>query len=151
DGKGYFTLNGAEPLGHLEVSIGLISTYARDVLELRGGAGAPAFFRVSDFVTAQLQAALGLLRWAELGVSLPVHLSFGSTEHGTFGAQMIGDVGLHPKFRLLPSRAPVGLALLTSIYLPTGDAEHFFGEGGVSLRPELILDRAFGRSRRIRL
>jgi len=162
DGKGFFTLNASQLLGHLDYSIGLVANYAHDVLELHT---ADASFRVRDLVTADLQATLGLFRWAELGVSLPVHILFGArgpsyvsstspnlSSDLTFGAQMVGDLGFHGKVRLLhPSKFPVGLALLTSLYVPTGDSNHFLGEGNVSLRPELILDKEFGATRRIRL
>src|SRR4051794_21714481 len=64
DGKGYFTVDASQLLGHLDFSVGLTGTWARDVLELHGNG---ASFRVSDLVTAQVQGALGLFKWAELG------------------------------------------------------------------------------------
>src|SRR3954452_21013082 len=81
DSKGYFTVNASQILRHLDFSIGLIGTYAHNVLELHnpnvmGISGSmtnpvtgQSAFRVSDFVTAQVQAAIGLFKWAELGVS----------------------------------------------------------------------------------
>jgi OOP family OmpA-OmpF porin len=162
DSKGYFSVNASQLLGHLDFSIGLVGSYARDVLVLETG---PRSYRVSDLISAQLQAALGLWKWAELGVSLPVHILFGSRGPGylsaaggnynndlTFGAQFVGDIGIHGKVRFLnTSKHKVGLALLTSLYAPSGDAAHFLGEGGVTLRPELILDKEFGSSRRFRM
>jgi outer membrane protein OmpA-like peptidoglycan-associated protein len=164
DSKGYFTVDASQVLGHLDFSVGLIGTYARDVLELHGQDGSS--FRVSDFVTAQVQAALGLFKRAELGVSLPVHILFGSrgptyvspddrnaNNDLTFGGQMIGDLGLHAKVRLLhASTHPLGLALIASYYAPTGDSSRFFGEGGGgSLRPQLVIDRELGPARRVRV
>jgi outer membrane protein OmpA-like peptidoglycan-associated protein len=152
DSKGYFTVNASQLLGHLDFSIGLVGTYAHDVLELHAPA---ADFRVSDLITAQLQGALGLFKWAEIGVSLPVHILFGSRGPGedhTFSAQNVGDLGIHGKVRLLnTSKHPLGLAILTSLYLPTGPSRNLLGEGNVSLRPELILDKEFGRERRFRM
>src|SRR3954464_3030938 len=67
DSKGYFTVNASQILGHLDFSIGLIGTYAHNVLELHnpnvmGISGSmtnpvtgQSAFRVSDFVTAQVQ------------------------------------------------------------------------------------------------
>ena len=163
DSKGYFTLDGSQLLGHLDFSLGLVGTWAHDVLELQGPSSTS--LRVSDLITAQLQAALGLYRWAEIGVSLPVHILFGNRAPAyvdaanannnsdlTFGAQMVGDVGVHAKVRLLdPSRYPLGLALVTSLYLPSGPADRFLGEGNVSLRPTLVLDEELGRQRRVRV
>jgi len=178
DSKGYFTVNASQILGHLDFSIGLIGTYARDVLELHNpgvmGISGPtgmttsgeSVFRVSDFITAQVQGALGLFKWAEIGVSLPVNIMFGSrgpryvspdnsnsNSDLTFGGQMVGDLGIHGKLRLLnTSKYPVGLGVLVSYYAPTGDSKNFLGEGGGgSLRPEIILDKEFGFSRRFRM
>jgi outer membrane protein OmpA-like peptidoglycan-associated protein len=161
DSKGYFTVNASQVLGHLDFSIGLIGSYARNTLQLSGNG---ASFAVSDFVSAQVQAALGLFRWVELGVSLPVHILFGGRGPGyrsmdtnfnndlSFGAQFVGDIGIHPKVRFLnTSKHPVGLALVTSIYAPSGKSTSFLGEGNVSLRPELILDKEFGFFRRFRM
>src|SRR5690349_7418984 len=63
DSKGYFSVDASQVLGHLDFSVGLIGTYARDPLVLQGGDGTS--FRISDFITAQVQAALGLFRRAE--------------------------------------------------------------------------------------
>jgi outer membrane protein OmpA-like peptidoglycan-associated protein len=163
DSKGYFTVNASQPLGHLDFSFGLVGTYAREPLVLRGDAnsaagGSAALFRVSDFVTAQLHGAIGLYNRAELALTLPVHILFGnrgpsyvsSANHNfdsdlTFGAQMIGDLGLHAKVRIL--RRPIGLALLASVYAPTGPSDKFLGDGNFTLHPALILDREFRRVR----
>ncbi|MFI5288810.1 MAG: OmpA family protein [Polyangia bacterium] len=172
DSKGYFTVNASQILGHLDFSIGLIGSYAHDVLELHGGPVTNVRgqvgnmdFRVSNYITAQVQAALGLFKWAEIGISLPIHIMFGTRDPGyvspdsgnndnplSFSGQFIGDLGIHPKVRLLnTSKYPVGLAVITSIYAPTGTSSQFLGEGNWSLRPEIILDKEFGFSRRFRM
>ncbi len=163
DSKGYFTVNASQILGHLDFSIGLIGTYARKTLELENPNGTR--FAVNDFITAQVQGALGLFKWVEIGVSLPIHIMFGGRSPAyrspidtnlnndlSFGAQFVGDLGIHPKVRFLnTSKYPVGLALLTSIYVQTGKSSQFLGEGNVSIRPELILDKEFGFMRRFRM
>jgi outer membrane protein OmpA-like peptidoglycan-associated protein len=162
DSKGYITVNASQILGHLDFSIGLVTTYAHNVLNLEGGNGSS--FAVRDFITPQVQAAVGFFKWVELGVSLPVHIMFGGRSPGfnypanpnlnsdlTFSGQFIGDLGIHPKVRFLnTSKYPVGLALITSIYAPTGDSKKFLGEGQVSFRPEVIVDKEFGRTRRFK-
>ena len=114
---------------------------------------------------AQVQAALGLFKWVEIGVSLPVHIMFGGRSPGykspsngnldndlSFSGQFVGDIGIHPKLRLLnTSKYPVGLAVITSLYVPSGDSQKFLGEGNVSIRPEIIVDKEFGFTRRFRM
>ncbi len=161
DSKGYVTVNASQILGHLDFSLGLVGSYAHDVLHLEGHG---AQLDVEHLLTPQLQFALGLWKWIELGVSLPVHIMFGSRSpkftdadpnHDdalSFSGQFVGDIGLHVKARLLnTSKYPVGLGLLFSLYAPSGDANKFLGEGQVTLRPELIVDKEFGRARRFRM
>ena len=57
----------------------------------------------------------------------------------------LGDVRLLPRFILLdPANAPVGLALVGEVRLPTGDANSFLGDRRVLVAPRLAVDRAFG-------
>jgi len=163
DSKGYVTVNASQILGHLDFSFGLVASYAHDVLNLSQNGNR---FDVEHFLTPQLQGAIGLFKWIELGVSLPVHIMFGSRSPSFkdpagnanfdndlhFSGQNIGDVGFHLKGRLLnTSKYPVGLGLLASIYAPSGDGKKFIGEGQVTIRPELIVDKEFGYSRRFRM
>ena len=75
DSKGYVTVNASQILGHLDFSIGLVGSYARNVMTLAGPGGTR--FGVTDYFTPQLQAAIGFFKWVELGVSLPVHIVAG--------------------------------------------------------------------------
>jgi OOP family OmpA-OmpF porin len=167
DSKGYVTVNASQILGHLDFSLGLVASYAHDVLNLSHNGNQ---FNVEHFLTPQLQGAIGLFKWVELGVSVPIHIMFGSrspsfvdpgvgAQHNVnlnndlhFSGQYVGDIGIHAKARFLnTSKYPVGLGLLFSLYAPSGDAKRFLGEGQVTLRPELIVDKEFGYSRRFKM
>jgi OmpA-OmpF porin, OOP family len=165
DSKGYITVNASQILGHLDFSIGLIGSFAHNVLNLNR-TGSPNRFDVENYLTPQLQAALGLFKWVEVGVSLPVHIMFGSrapqfkdptgdinqNDALHFSGQYVGDIGIHAKARFLnTSKYPVGLGLLFSLYAPSGDSKKFLGEGQVTLRPEIIVDKEFGYSRRFKV
>src|SRR5215471_18035459 len=80
DSKGYVTVNASQILGHLDFSFGLVGNYAHDVLNLQrtDASGFKTRFDVEHFLTPQLQGAIGLFKWVELGASLPVHIMFGS-------------------------------------------------------------------------
>jgi OmpA-OmpF porin, OOP family len=162
DSKGYVTVNASEPLGHLDFSLGLVTSYAHDVLRLDGNGRS---FTVEHYLTPQLQAALGLWRRLELGLSLPVHIIAGARAPGfvepanhnlddalTFASTSLGDLGVYIKARFVDGeRHAVGFGALVSVYAPTGNSAAFAGEGQVTIRPELILDGAFGRGRRVRV
>jgi OOP family OmpA-OmpF porin len=165
DSKGYVTVNASQILGHLDFSLALVGSLAFDVLDLTRN-GSPNRFDVEELVTPQLQAALGLFKWAEIGVSLPVHILYGTraptfrdpggdanlNNDLHFSGQAVGDIGIHVKARLLnTSRHPVGLGVSFSLYAPSGDATKFLGEGQVTLRPEVIVDKELGFARRFRV
>ena len=105
-------------------------------------AGQGAQLDVEHYLTPQLQFAIGLFKWVELGLSLPVHIMFGArsprftdanpnqNDSLTFAGQDVGDVGFHVKARLLAPRATRSAsAVLLSLYAPSGDAKKFLGEG----------------------
>ena len=137
DSKGYVTLNGSQVLGPGDVSFGLVTTWGRGVL--RSGTT-----EVDNLLAPQLQAAIGVTRRLELGIGVPLAISGGS-----LGAdQGVGDLALSAKFRLLPGvRYPVGVALVGTVVLPTGDSAHYFGEDQVIVQPSLVVDKQMGRFR----
>src|SRR5579863_4682574 len=120
DSKGYVTVNSSQILGHLDFSLGLVASYAHDVLHLQANGNQ---FEVEHYLTPQLQAALGLWKWIEVGLSLPVSIMAGNRAPGYveranmnlnddlhFSGQFIGDIGAHLKARFVNnSRYPVGL------------------------------------------
>ena len=136
DSKGYVTVNASQILGHLDFSLGLVGSYANNVLNLRGNGNAE--FNVEHLMTPQLQFAIGLFKWVELGVSLPVQIMFGNrhpefkdptndtnqNNQLSFSGQFVGDIGLHVKARFLnTSKYPVGLGLLFSLVCAVGRLE----------------------------
>src|ERR1700753_1586609 len=79
DSKGYVTVDASQVLGHLDFSFGLVGSYARNVLNLSANGN---HFDVQNFMTPQLQGALGLFKVLEVGLSLPVHIMFGGRSPG---------------------------------------------------------------------
>ena len=163
DSKGYVTVNASQILGHLDFSLGLVGSYTNNVLNLKGQG---AELNVEHLLTPQLQFAIGLFKWVELGLSLPVHIMYGSRSPTfkdptgdanqnnalSFSGQFVGDIGFHVKARFLnTSKYPVGLDLLFSLYAPSNNTKKFLDEDQVTLRPEIIVDKEFGYSRRFKM
>src|SRR5262249_37935107 len=152
--------NASQILGHLDLSFGLVTNWGRDVLRLENG---PNQFVVQNILTPQLQAAVGLFKVFELGIGLPLTITGGQglPVHSdpnpnlnfdyTFGDQGVGDLQIHPKLRILnTSRYPVGLGVVASMILHTGDSKHFLGEDQFIFQPTVIVDKEFGLARRFR-
>ena len=152
DSKGYITVNASQILGHLEPSFGLVTSWGRKPLVFKNG---DARYDVLNLITPQLQAALGLFRYAELGLGVPFTVNSGEEGGGgetkTLGEQGVGDLQISLKGRFLPaSKHFVGLAAIVSVFAPTGPKDNWIGERQTIIQPSLIVDKDFGRSRRLR-
>src|SRR5262249_11258426 len=65
--------------------------------------------------------------------------------------QGLGDIQLHPKFRFLnATRGGLGLAVIPSVILPTGDKNAFLGEGKTIFQPTVVVDTEAGYLGRFR-
>src|SRR5450432_4195498 len=173
DSKGFITVNSSAILGQGDISFGLVTSYARKPLTLTGTTtfGTPpqqSKFEVGTLVTPSLQAAVGFTRLPhlgfELGMILPMAIISGQSypsnpgtgganagNDWTFTSQGLGDLQVHPKIRLMnATRNGLGLALIPSIILPTGDKSTFFGEGQTIFQPTAVLDTELGYLGRFR-
>ncbi len=187
DSKGYITVNSSEVLRHLDFSFGLVANYGRNPLRFEGkgrdyrnsslgtlpmGAlGAPtggmdvgSQFNVTTVFTGQLQAAIGLFKFAELAVGVPFVVVGGRATPDDIRGQSanddvrydwtqqgLGDIVVHVKARALnASRDALGLGLVLTTSLPTADSDKWTGEGQVQLRPTLVVDKEWGRSGRFK-
>ena len=168
DSKGYFTLNGAQVLAPLDVSFGLVTTIAWQPLKLSGVAALDNTIKsavtVNNLITTTLQGAIGLVQGdhlgLQLGLSLPIVVLAGegtpadtrndpnpnATIQHQMDAQGVGDLVITPKIRLInPSRKKIGVSLIPSMVLPTGDKKKFMGEGQFIFQPSVAVDANWGR------
>jgi outer membrane protein OmpA-like peptidoglycan-associated protein len=165
DSKGFITLNASQILSPRDFSFGLVSTWARKPLSFEDTvAGQPSTWAVNNLVTSSLQGAVGIFGFRQniglqLGLVLPISILSGRGDpkdpkdpqdtnddkvYG-FDAQGLGDLAIHPKLRLIStSRNPVGLAILPTVILATGDDKAFFGEGQTIFQPSVIIDTERG-------
>jgi OmpA-OmpF porin, OOP family len=172
DSKGFITLNSSAVLGQFDTSFGLVTTYARKPLSLSGPpvGGQKTGFSVDNIVTPSLQGAIGFTKLQhlglELGVIIPLTVLSGSATPGspaidvnqpntaqnyTFTKQGLGDIELHPKIRFLnATRGGLGLAVIPSVILPTGDKNAFLGEGKTIFQPTVVVDTEAGYLGRFR-
>ena len=168
DSRGYLTVNASQVLGDRELSFGLGSLdWGHHLLELDADGKS---YSIDDMITATLIGAVGLhLGPAELefGASLPLRIMSGSrgpaslgspttsNDDKTFGVdgQGLGNIGLHLKTRFTStSRGPrIGLGVIASVYLPTSSPrDRFLGEDQLVPQLVAVIDREFGRARRLR-
>jgi OmpA-OmpF porin, OOP family len=168
DSKGFITLNSSAVLGQAEVSFGLVTAYARRPLSFTG-TPATNTFAVENVITPSLQAAVGFTKLPHLGIELGLVLPLtvlsgrgmpnnppliGQPNSGTeftFTKQGLGDLQIHPKLRFLnATRGGLGLAVIPSVILGTGDKNGFLGEGKTIFQPTVVVDAEAGYLGRFR-
>ena len=190
DSRGYVTVNSARTLGHLEFSLGLVGTWAFQPMYMQLDAGQVnnltgnfvtnrRTFSVDHLITPQLQFAIGIAKYLELGIGIPVGIAIGkrqlcqgnsdtcggydnmgTTDQLRYSQVMIGDLPIHIKGKLVDPLAAYskrfGVGLMLSAYLPiskwadNSGYKTFLGEDNVTLRPMLIVERDWDAGRRFR-
>ncbi len=130
--------------------------YAEGLLSLQLGPEEEPLIR--SRLTGHLMAQYAL-SWAEVGVDVPVVLRQSAdfsllTDQGVTGPLVapasrtaLGDLRLLGKARLVSqASAPVSIAALLDLRLPTGNRDAFAGDG-LSAIPGVVVTRAMGRLR----
>jgi OmpA-OmpF porin, OOP family len=144
--QGTFVVEHPAVPAHLGWTLGLFLDYADDPLVVALDNGTIASRPVSTAFSANLTASLGLFRWVELGIGLPLHLVYEGDTYTAGAARLaassgLGDIRLVPKIALLrkgdlDNHVLLGVAFPVS--LPSGDDEAARGAGGVTVTPELL-------------
>ncbi|MGN6108882.1 MAG: OmpA family protein [Kofleriaceae bacterium] len=170
DSRGYLTVNASQVLGHGDISFGLGSLdWGHGLLKL-DGAGENRY-TVDNIFTATLIAAVGLKFGPvelEVGASAPLRLMNGDRNPDSIGdpanpnddkqfnidGQGFGSLGLHLKTRFLKTSRPphIGVGLIASVFLPTTSPKsRFLGEEKAVPQIVAVVDKEFGRERRLRI
>ncbi len=147
----YLTVEQTETLGKWGQAAGLWTEFSNDSVITQLGGGP----KLNDVVNEQLSlhagAALGLLDSVNAGVSasfVPVQkFRTVGTNTPDDGARM-GDVRVHLKGRLLDhNKYPIGIAVVPFVTFPSGNENHFTGNGRVTGGGLLAIDtpRVFGK------
>lgn len=160
DSKGFFSVNGADVLGHNDLSIGLTIDYGHNLMPLRPGHGGDVMLRHAFSGTLHLN--YGIKNMLVVGISGPVILNSapGATDIGPTGAtedddkldaQALGNIALHAKLRILAPDKAIGLALLGQVGYGVGGSRDLGSEPGFWYWPQAIVEKSFGSARTLRL
>jgi OOP family OmpA-OmpF porin len=148
DSKGLVTLERSKALGTLEPSLGLYLNYAFDPLKQK--IGGKEVNVVDNLGTGNFVLALGFANIVEIGANLPVVISRGQNDGAGDGENLsadgFGDAQFSLKVRILDrERHTIGLALVPSVVVGTGEADGFISHGqGAYFVPRLAIDWMFG-------
>lgn len=99
---------------------------------------------VKKRITGQLAIGVGITRWFEAGLELPIIYNQTRDEMAipgvtsTLKTPRAGDLRLDPKFLLLRGGdGKVGIAAVAGIGIPTGGDSGYAGDGGLTFTPEI--------------
>jgi outer membrane protein OmpA-like peptidoglycan-associated protein len=148
-GRGLFHAESADLHAPWQWGAGLILHYAKNPLIASSGRDKLGD-AVDDRLTGSLLLSLGLLRWLEVGLALPVSFWNDKSTDLLTGASAagLGMLRFQLKFRLLTEGLHgVGLAFLPVFLFPTGDRDAFLGQSGVVFSPALLVERHVWRLR----
>ncbi len=136
----------ARGLGHLGIFAGLLNNYANDLLVIRGANGYISR-PIQHRMTSDIALALGLFRWIEVGVSLPIfwrqiRSNFPLGQNVVQGDTNIGDLRLSSKVMLMHNDKfkGFGLSVVLDLSLPTGGDKMLMRSSTATFTPRLILD-----------
>jgi OmpA-OmpF porin, OOP family len=164
DSKGLFVTNGSQVLGKNDFSFGLIIDYGNTLLRINNnGVASPQL--INNSFQGTFQANFGIANIISVGVDVPVDLMTGSAEATGGGAgiepgwgnqqlnnQNLGYLAAHAKWRILRVEKGLGLAIATQIGGSVTDSPaNAGGDPGFWYWPQLILDRHFGYTGRVKI
>jgi len=145
DSRGFFMTGQSAVLSHLDFNANAYMNFARNPLELSiPGDGARIDGVVDGITTMDLSVALGLFNVLSIAVGMPITMNQDRTglilpEDGSNSG--FNDIGIDAKFKLLDRQEEfVGVAVLASLTLPTGNAKRLFGAGSVTAEGNVIAD-----------
>ncbi len=176
DSKGYITVDGPDTVGHLQLSVGVNVNYGYRPFSLRsttpGGTwclnqnictvGQQDYiysrYQISHLATGNLVAALGLSKYFQLGLGIPMTFWTGFTtptaqqligqDEDTVSSFGIGDLALHLKGRILQQpRFPLGLGVRLTAAFPTAKPDAFLGSERIRITPVVLLERTLLKGR----
>ncbi|MEJ7729999.1 MAG: OmpA family protein [Polyangiaceae bacterium] len=162
DSKGFLSTNGADILGANDISLGLVMDYGYGFMPLNDGHTTDLMIKHAFQGTFQFN--YGIANILSVGIGVPVVLNGGdvATDIGATGAtydddnvsgQGFGNLALHAKLRILRPDGdyPIGIAIIGQAGVGAGATRDFGSEPGFWYWPQLVLERRFGATGRLRL
>ena len=160
DSKGFFSVNGADILGHKDLSFGLVLDYGHALMPLNPGHGAD--YLVEHALQGTFQFDVGLFNYLVVGLSMPVVVNGGETatdigagpgkniSDNGLNAQALGNLAVHAKLRILRPEAPVGIALVAQAGYGVGERQNFASEPGLFYWPQAVFEFRAGSTHMFR-
>ena len=164
DSKGFFTVNGADVLGHNDISFGLHIDYGRILLRVPNvGQKSPQL--INHSFQGTLHFNYGFLNRFMVGLAVPIDLMLGDAQIKPDGTGAVpgwstnslqvgtvGFVAMHLKAQITPADSALGFAVGAQLGLPVNSASKSGGaDPNFWYWPSAILERRFGPNGMVKL
>ncbi|MGM0556571.1 MAG: OmpA family protein [Myxococcota bacterium] len=149
-GTNVLNLGKSEVLSAWTPSFGLFVHYVDDPLVIaEQDSGDEIGSLIGNQLKTEVWASVGLFDFADIGVVMPLILTQSGDDIGSISAAegfAAGDLRLVPKFQILEpgTVGGLGVGLLGTVWLPTGDQDTYNSDGAVRVEPRLIVDYTVG-------
>ncbi|MFB6264053.1 MAG: sugar transferase, partial [Bradymonadaceae bacterium] len=144
--NGIVTVEGTDPLGHLQLGGGLYLDYVNEpVVE---GVNDNQTAVVDTQVVADALVGIGLFDIGQLDIHVPLYFAnqgqFGAAD---FGGVAVGNIAVSAKGRILDGESfPVGLGLQLDTYIPTDPDSPFISDDKAGAAATVLVDKRIGRT-----
>lgn len=146
-GEGLYGVHASTILPPRTFAAGMHLNLGRQLTSVVAPARAATVQIIDTNLTADLHGALGLTEFLEAGINLPVVLFQQGTNLNSlqpYRTPSFGDMRLDTKARAFVDRPrSFGLAVLSSVTVPTGDRGKFTGTAGFTWEGRLIVDKTW--------
>jgi len=147
DRSGVLNVHGAGTLDQWQFSLGTLSDTSHNLLNAVNPSGQKVQV-VSDYFVNDTQFAVGLTKFLEVGIDLPiVYFEQGQNFEtlDTFETASFGDIAFDIKLGALKGgKFLPGLALISVTTVPSGSTEKFTGYSSVTEEVRLAVDKKIG-------
>jgi hypothetical protein len=169
DGNGFFSVNGADVTGAGSPAFALVIDYGRGLLRTSDARKDGARWLVDHSFQATAQVDYGIADVASIGLAVPVDLVSGPEQDANgktaeptalwspnaLSSHTLGNVALHAKARVARESAdgaPISAAFVVRTGVPVTDAPTSgAADPGLSIWPELVLEKRFGDDGQLRI
>lgn len=146
DGSGIVSLFGSKALAQGVPHFGLNLSYNYHLISMTQN-NIPRWL-VEYVYAGDFVAAIGLFDFMSLGAEVPFAFYESVTNNATginYKEASLGDVRFDLKFRILEDKSwHPGIAIIPSVFVPSGNVDDFTGNTGMRYQGLLVVDKDFG-------
>ena len=146
DGSGTISIAGSRSLKQWQPHFGLTTSFSYHLISARRNN--QNIWLVNYALAGNFVAALGIFDFLSIGTEVPFTVLENIKQSNTatsYNEASIGDIRFDIKGRILEDKSWYpGIAVISSVFFPSGDVNNFTGNTGLRYQGLLVVDKDFG-------